>query len=489
MAMTALATPATAAEREPFDRAVAAVESRMALVDDIEDVIPGRYFVAVQRDRAPVINVRGATRADGGREVSADTPFYIASMTKAFVGLMAVRLDRTGVMPLDARLGDVFPDMAVAGIDMRTITMQRLLTHQLGFRAPALNIRTAYTDLVPIADYPAIVSAAGATISEPFRYDNLGYLLYAAALEKRTGRSWRSWIEDAVFDPLDMQHSSARASDFADVSHLHERFADGWRTYPPKTDTIMHAAGGLVMSAGDMAKWLRANAGGNSNIPAAIFRDAQAAQVGLDLVEGSMRCTGYTFGWRRCQLAGETILEHGGGYTGMRGSMIVMPERGAGFAVVFNSDSMTGSLSGQLVQTFVMAFAGREAELPSPQEFAARYSERAAGYRAARTREEAESRAQPRWGGWKWKPPAAELVDYSGSYRHPAMGGLDLSVEQDRLVGRLNGRPLSLEPARRDLFAARLADSELRELRFERTSDGAIRRLVFDDMQFDRQPN
>ena len=478
--------PATAAV-EPFDRALAAVQERMALIDEIDGVIPGRALIAVEAGRKPVVDVRGVSKVESGSPASSTTPFYIASMTKAFVGLMAVQLDAMGVLPLDTSLAEVFPDMKVAGIDMEAITMDRLLTHRLGFRAPPLNIRTAYTDLVPVDDYAAIVTAAGMPIEEEFRYDNLGYLLYAAALEKRTGRSWRSWIDDVVFDPLGMQHSSARTSDFYQVSYLHERYESGWRTYSPKTDAIMHAAGGLVVSPADMARWLDANVGAKSFIPAERFAKAQSVQVSVTAEPGPIRCTGYAYGWRRCEAMGEVFLEHGGGYTGMRGQMLILPERGVGFAAIFNSDSMTGGLSGQLMQTFITAIAGKQDQLPAPWEFAQRYAERAAEYRTNRSREAQKQRADAKWAGWKWKPTPSELAEYAGLYRHPAMGTLHLAVDGNGLVGRLNGMKLAAEAAKPDLFAGVLeTDGEAEELAFERGEGGIVRSAAFDGIRFER---
>ena len=108
------------------------------------------------------------------------------------------------VLHLGAEAGRLEDPLAVPveGVDVGKLTMQQLLSHQLGFQARALNFRTAYTDLVPIDQYPAVVNASGKATRPGFDYDNLGYLLYAAALEKRTGKSWRAWIEDIVFDPL-----------------------------------------------------------------------------------------------------------------------------------------------------------------------------------------------------------------------------------------------------------------------------------------------
>jgi hypothetical protein len=135
-----------------FGRAVQAVEARLTEIDKIENTIPGRAIVAVQVGHRPLIDVHGTTRITDGEPVSPATPFYIASMTKAFVGLMAIRLDEAGIMPLGLTLSEVFPDMTVTGVNLRQVTMRRLLSHQVGFTAQALHIPfrvTFYVCAVP----------------------------------------------------------------------------------------------------------------------------------------------------------------------------------------------------------------------------------------------------------------------------------------------------------------------------------------------------
>ncbi len=477
--------PAMASENPAFDRAVAAVQERMAKIDAVEGVIPGRAFVAVEAGSDPIVDVRGITRIEGGNEMTGDTPVYIASMTKAFVGLMAVRLDDDGVMPLDGTLADYFPDMQVDGVDLSAVTMKDLLSHQLGFRARALNIRTAYTDLVPISEYSAIVSAGGVANDAGFAYDNLGYLLYGAALEKRTGKSWRNWIDDMVFDPLGMNFSSARPSDFDEVTWLHVKQETGLELFPPKSDAIMHAAGGLVISGNDMASWLKANVGGKSEVDSAQFAKAQTSLVDAPAERGPMRCTGYTFGWRKCEMAGVSFLAHGGGYTGMRGQMVVMPGEGVGFAFLFNSDSMTGGLSERLSNAFIMRYADADASLPTPDEFVSAYSaqvERLGKNRAASLMKE---RADEKWGGWNWSPNTNELIAYTGRYRHAALGIVSISFADGVLVGDHNGSGVSLEPAKPDWFGSRLAtETELGTAQFERDASGAISGLILDGELF-----
>lgn len=488
-AMTlAMPGPSWAADDAAFVRAVAAVRERMAPIDAMENVIPGRVIVAVANGRAPVIDVHGVANAETGDAADENTPFYIASMTKAFVGLMAVRLDEQGIMPLDLTVASAFPAMAIDGVDLTKVTMRDLLSHQRGFRADALNFRTAYTDAVPASEIEQVVNASGRAIAPGFDYSNLGYLLYAAALERRTGKSWKAWLDQQVFMPLGMDHSSARTSDLPRSSANHERYDDGWLVFAPKGDAIMHAAGGLVVSGEDMAKWLAANAGAQSAIGAETFAHAQAAQVAVDRKEGPMVCTGYAFGWARCTAFGIEFLEHGGSYVGMRGEMVVIPASGVGFAALFNSDSMTGGLSSQLVRTFVAAYAG-DNDIPSPDAFAAHYAELAARYRQTRTRErdallESEGEVEAHTAA-----SLDSLREATGSFRNPAYGVLELAVAKGALVGTLNGMELILSTTRADAMLARpVTDSEWEPFAFERGAAGKVEATILNGNRFARAP-
>lgn len=475
------ATIAHANEQDPFMRAVAAVQERMREIDAQKDRIPGRALVFVKAGEQPIVDVQGIANIESGQPADADTPFYIASMTKAFVGLMAIRLEEMGIMPLDLTLAEAYPTMKVEGVDLSKVTMRHALSHRMGFTSPALSLRTAYTDLAPIGNYAEIVSNSFELTDPSFSYTNSGYLLYAGALEQRTGRSWKSWLDQIVLAPLEMWHSSARTSDLPLSSYTHEIYESRWRTYQPKTDGIMHAAGGMVVSGSDMAKWLAANAREPSMISPSSFRFAQEQQAIVHRAQGPVTCNGYGFGWALCEAAGIRFLEHGGTYTGARSEMVVLPEHGVGFAAMFNSDSMTGGLGMQLFTTFVLAYAGREGELPQPAIFAAEYAKLADRYRTSRSKLEAD---RPEV---SWMPGLAELADYPAIYTHPAYGELEFTMQGSQLNGTFNGTKFQIAPLEKDKFLARLATSnEGTNLQFERNGQGEVVGASWSEVRFAR---
>lgn len=476
-----MVSPALASD-PAFENAVAAVKARMEVIDRQEGRIPGRVLVFAKAGERSIVDARGVRNVESGEPVDADTPFYVASMTKAFVGLMAVRLDRLGIMPLDMTLAQAYPELKVEGVDLGKVTMRMALSHQLGFYSQPLSLRTAYTDRVPVDDYGLVVSSGHELVDPAFNYSNNGYILYAGALERHTGRSWKAWLDEMVLVPLGMRHSSARTSDLPTATSTHEIYESGWRVYAPKTDEIMQAAGGLFVSGNDMGKWLQANAGADTAIPADVLDAAHAPVSAPERNYGGVQCSGYAFGWTLCEAGGIRFLDHGGTYIGARSKMIVLPDHGVGFAAMFNSDSMTGGLGEQLSLSFIMAYAGQAEGLPPPDAFAATYAQMADRYRINRSQQEAAIIAG------EWQPDIATLASYAGRFAHPALGEMRLASEGGRLIGWLNGMEMDFISIAQHQFSARLrTDNERAPVMLIADESGQIDQLTWNSFSFTRR--
>jgi len=478
-ALLALTSDPAAVDHERFQRAASATTAMARATRGPASAAPGLAVIMVREGEAPTIYVDGVADAVSGRPATAQTPFYIASMTKAYVGLMAETLDRRGVFDLDQSLHDVWPDLTLPERDPTTITFRQLLTHQGPFRAEVLSTRTAYVDEVPAADYPRLLALA--TPREPgFEYQNTGYLIYGAALEARTGKHWRRWLQETVFDPLGMDNTSTRMS-FPGASATHHWIGDGqWDRTTAKTDPLMHAAGGMVTSAQDMARWLEANLDegeGSAAFPTGVWTEAHRSQVENRETSAGLECRGYALGWNTCVLGDEPVLLHGGGYTGARSLMAVAPELGVAIAVMANSDSMTGELGEQLVRAFLTMASEPASPPPDPDAFGQAYADRLAEQGQARLRRVEKARQEDRWGGWGWTPAPEALDVYVGAYRH-ATGDLVVARSGNGLTSSLGQIRRTLEPASTDLFAAQ-ADpfGSLEAMAFTRTGgrlDGVV---------------
>ncbi|HEX5380119.1 MAG TPA: serine hydrolase domain-containing protein, partial [Phenylobacterium sp.] len=171
--------PASSAD---FQRASATVEALAAAAQTAPGASPALAVVMVQPGGPPRIWVAGQV-TPGGRPADADTPFYIASMTKAYVGVLATDLDRRGVLPLDTRLDQVWPGLRIRGAPAAgQATLRELLGHRIPFSNDPLEYRTSYIDAPAVAGYRRLLEQGSEPRARTFGYTNLGWVLYAAAL-------------------------------------------------------------------------------------------------------------------------------------------------------------------------------------------------------------------------------------------------------------------------------------------------------------------
>lgn len=488
-AAPAAVAPAPVTEAD-FRRAAETVLGLARAAEAQPGAAPALSIVMVRRGQPPVIWTHGRLSADpASAPATDDTPFYIASQTKAFVALMAIKLDAEGVFDLDQTLTDVWPGLTLPeGADAKTISFRQLLSHQGPFENAALSFRTAYSDRVPSADYERLMETGSEARPAGFQYSNLGYLVYGAALELKTGRDWRDWLDQALFQPAGMTRSGARTSRFDGVPSYHRWMGDrGWDVFPGKPDDLMQAAGGLVVSPRDMARWLEIQLGGaNAAVRPEWVSQAHVPQVAAQIQGDVLPCQGYALGWNVCRIGGVDVRLHGGSYTGMRSGMGVSPELGVAFAIFSTSDSLTGGLSQTLIQAFFETVQNTGFAIPAPEAFGAQYATRLAGFGQRRMAQVDQRRADPQWAGWTWRPTGADRAAYAGRYRHPTLGDFVITSRGEAVHARLGVVERALEPAAPDLFALTdgLADPPT-PFRFER-ADGRVTALVWDDERFER---
>src|ERR671924_141586 len=94
--------------------------------------VPGLALGIVQDDR--VVYLRGYGNADpSGREVTPQTPFYVASVYKPFTALAIMQLVEAGKLELDQPVQRYLPWFQVAdAAASASITIRHLLTHASG---------------------------------------------------------------------------------------------------------------------------------------------------------------------------------------------------------------------------------------------------------------------------------------------------------------------------------------------------------------------
>ena len=511
---------ASTVSTEAWTRITKGMDGFLDELEALDEYAPGTAVVVVTGDGRRYIRVHGETKAGSGHAVTADSAFYIASMTKAYVGLLAARLDAEGVLPLRTTLADVWSglELPAGGRQANGVRLRDLLVHSIPFRVEAITFLEAYVRDVAPSEYPGLIKRHAVPRRDGFQYDNLGYNIYAAALEARTNKNWRVWLKEKVFSPLGITHTSGRTSDYPldKIAWSHQRAtasrdgwprADGWYLIAPKADAMMQSAGGLMTSANDMARWLEAQVNGHgpdgSGLTREIFGRARKDRVTQPSDGHGFSCDGYVFGWNVCELiirgredaaSRDRVIgrffQHGGAYVGVRSLMTAAPDLGFGVAFLSNADSMTAFL-GQEVTKLVFEL---HADIPGgdvrSERRIAGYKDRNARYLTDLQNNLQKARADEKWKGWAWAPGAAELAAFVGSYERDGalLSHAAVKLDAGALFLTSSDRRYRLTPAAPDLFGAQtFAYDGIATVAFVRGPDGKVIGLDCDGERYEKR--
>lgn len=467
----ALPVPSTRAESrgEPksnIQAAATAIGEAVREVHRVPGAFPAVSVVVVHGEATPLLLAQGALRAGHDTMADANSRFYIASQTKSFVGLLAAELDAQGALPLSTTLAEVWPELRLpAPAEPARITLADLLSHQAPLRTDTLNLLSAYVRELPAADYPALLAEHTQAREPGFRYANLGYLIYGAALEARTAASWQTQLQQQVLQPLQLRYVHARSSEVAQdaLAWNHQWDGQRWLATPPKPDALMHAAGGLYASSADMARWLRANLRlhSPSGRPSrASFERAQRPVVEANLSDREFVCDGYSLGWYACGYRGHRVLMHPGSYRGAVSVSLLLPDLDAGLSFAVNSDSAIEGFALELMKAFIGLAHGDASEHARLRQAVDAFPERLARRVESQREAVANARADPSWGGWAWTPTREDLQAYVGEFESARLGRMRVRLGTDGLEAWLGAMRLQLTPARVGVFGANESEME-----------------------------
>jgi len=297
---------------------------------------PGATVIVI-KDGKPVLR-RAYGMADTGKNVkmAPEMALRLGSITKQFTSTAILMLAEEGKLSVDDDITRHLPDYPTRG---KKITIEHLLTHTSGI--------VSYTGKPGyVTGMTRDVSVAGMIDSfkndpldfEPgsqYRYNNSGYFLLGAIIEKISGQSYASFLEQRIFKPLGMRDTyyEGVGASRAPVAAGHTRTASGYGAARPLSMTQPYAAGSLVSTVDDLARWDAAIAAGKLLKPASW----QRAFTSYRLADG--KATGYGYGWDLNKVQGQTAMGHGGGINGFTTHALRFPDQKVYVAVLTNSDA------------------------------------------------------------------------------------------------------------------------------------------------------
>jgi D-alanyl-D-alanine carboxypeptidase len=235
--------------------------------------------------------------------------FRIASVTKTFVATVVLRLVSEGRLGLDDSVERWLPGLIPNG---RRVTVRQLLGHRSGlfdytddsrvFQPYWSQPRFVWTPrrlIALAASHPVVFSPPGSR----FAYSSTNYLVLGLIVERATGKTLARELRDRIFRPLGLHDTMFVPGPWPAIGEAH-----GFRS--PSHDGVvsasgaaidtsaysaswMWAAGGIVSSADDLARFFAALLGGRVLAPRLLRTmetTAPPRRYGLGLAVFRTRC-------------------------------------------------------------------------------------------------------------------------------------------------------------------------------------------------------
>src|SRR5229473_312050 len=208
--------------------------------------VPGVVAMAGTRDGVIYQGAFGRRKLPDGAAMTADTVFWIASMTKAITSAAAMQLVERGKLALDQPIAGLLPELAtpqvLEGVDAdgepklrparRPITLRHLITHTAGFVYDIWNAEMGRC--MEKQGVPGIISCQNAALALPLVFEpgekwdyGIGIDWVGKAVERASGQRLGDYFTEHLFRPIGMRDTGFRltAGQSARLAGMHARGA------------------------------------------------------------------------------------------------------------------------------------------------------------------------------------------------------------------------------------------------------------------------
>jgi len=292
--------------------------------------VPGAAVAIFQKGEVAYQKAYGLARVKSGEKATTLTNFRLASLTKQFTAMGIMILIDRGMLRLDERLTEIFPDFPAYG---KNITVEHLLHHQSG-----------------LVDYEGHVSGSGQvsdagvleilkkqtklnfTPGSRYSYSNSGYCVLSNIVAKVSGRSFPQFMADEVFGPLGMERSLVYVKGGPEITNRAYGHTGTSETDQSSTSATL-GDGGVYTNVEDFAHWDRAL---YQNPLISPMLQVMAFMPGK-LSDGTT--TKYGFGWEIDTYQGHRRQSHTGSTIGFRTAVSRFPDVELSVVVLVNRAS------------------------------------------------------------------------------------------------------------------------------------------------------
>lgn len=406
--------------------------------------VPGMAVAIVENGKIMLAKGYGVKRLGRSDPVTPATIFPNGSTGKAFTtAALALLVDRGRIGWDDRVINHLSGFQMYDPYVTREMTVRDLLVHRSG-----LGLGAGDMLFVPSTNRTRADSVRALRHIKPatsfrsgYAYDNILYMVAGQLIESVTGKTWERFVVQELLRPAGLRDSTtdleARLA-APDRAEPHARADGPVRGVGPQRaldarrtalGATANPAGGLAVSARDMARWLQVQLGRGA-LPGGgrLWSEAQAAEMWKPVVlqpvtplpaplkAAQPLFDTYALGWDVQDYKGARVVGHGGAVFGFLSTVVMLPDRGIGFALLINSED--GELLRGLTNELLDHYLGAPTQ-DWPAAWAAYKRDRLAAAEKAVAR---ASAARVR------SSQSLPLARYAGTYADPWYGPIRISA-------------------------------------------------------------
>jgi CubicO group peptidase (beta-lactamase class C family) len=272
------------------------------------------------------------------------TLFRIGSTSKLFTWTSVMQLVEQGKLNLDVDVNH-YLDFKIPPYDGKPITLRDVMTHTPGFEDTAKNLIA--TDGKPVNLESYLKSHLPERIFQPgevVAYSNYGCGLAAYIVQRVSGQHFDDYVEQHIYLPLDMRHSTFRqplpAALVPMMAQSYKTASDGKEQAFEIVDPA--PAGSMTTTAMDMSHFMLAQLQDGRYDNVRILRQATAEAMHKQQRTEAPGLNGFALGFYHEDSHGQRIIGHAGDLDYFHSDLHLMLDANIGVFMSFNSAGNEG---------------------------------------------------------------------------------------------------------------------------------------------------
>lgn len=281
-----------------------------------------------------------------------DTIYLIGSIFKTMSTFALLQQMEQGKFKLGDRVNDYLDEFKIQGEDpANPVTFRHLLTHTSGLPGD-FGPHPVWGETVPpsLKEYLTKSLKLKNPTMAKIEYSNMAYTLVAYLVEKLSGIPYKKYIQEHIFDPLEMKSTA-----FSPRPDMEEKLAipyvidrqTGSQVPAVRLKANVWPAGIVYGTVTDLANWLIANLNGgvfkrHRLISEETFKQVMTRQflqfAGPVSAGWLNETTGYGLTWWISLRKGDTLFAHSGSVPGYTAFLVGNLNQKTGFAILTNGN-------------------------------------------------------------------------------------------------------------------------------------------------------